>query len=138
LKYEKNFVIQELESKIGWKNYGGKHYESVWTRFYQGYILPKRYGIDKRKAHLSNLICSGQITKQQANKLLEEPIYDPSLFKKDYEFVCKKFGVSESQFEELLSLPKKSHYDFDYQKPLKDRYPILKPLLKLRSIIIKK
>ena len=59
--YVKADVKKLITEKLGWKDYGGKHYESIWTRFYQGYILPKKFGIDKRKAHYSNLICSGQM-----------------------------------------------------------------------------
>jgi hypothetical protein len=67
----KKAIIEEL----GWRDYGGKHYESVFTRFYQGYILAKKFNIDKRKAHLSNLIFSGQITKQEALEELALPAY---------------------------------------------------------------
>src|SRR5262249_23385452 len=59
VEYSKMRAKQFLTNELGWKDYGGKHYEQVFTRFYQGYILPRRYGIDKRKAHLSNLILNG-------------------------------------------------------------------------------
>src|SRR5688572_29325945 len=66
MNYDKKQAKQEIMAKLDWRDYGGKHYESVFTRFYQGYILPKKFGIDKRKAHLTNLICCGQITREQA------------------------------------------------------------------------
>lgn len=136
LHYDKSEVIRELEEKLDWTNYGGKHYESIWTRFYQGYILPKRYNIDKRKAHLSNLICSGQISKENAKLALEQPIYDPSLLNQDYEYVCKKFSLTKNELEDLLNLPKVSHYEYDFLKPYGQRYPFLKPLIQLRKNLL--
>jgi N-acetyl sugar amidotransferase len=66
IDYHYDQVKEEIKSKLGWRDYGGKHYESVWTRFYQGFILPYKFNIDKRKAHFSNLIFSGQMTKEEA------------------------------------------------------------------------
>ena len=66
--------MQTLERELGWKYYGWKHYESIYTRFYQGYILPKKFGYDKRKSHLSSLICSGEMTREEAlEELKKEP-----------------------------------------------------------------
>lgn len=128
VKYNKAQVKETIEQELGWRDYGGKHYESIWTRFYQGYILPTKFNIDKRKAHLSDLIFGGQITKEEALTELEKPIYDPAQFKVDYEFVLKKLGVSNEAWQELMNNPPRSHYDFDYEKPIDIRYPILKPL----------
>ena len=61
--------------KLKWKDYGGKHYESVFTRFYQGYILPKKFNVDKRKAHLSCLICNKNITREEALEKLKMETY---------------------------------------------------------------
>lgn len=129
--YNKSEVKKRIEQELGWRDYGGKHYESVWTRFYQGYILPAKFKIDKRKAHLSDLIFSGQITKLQALDELKKPIYDPEIFKTDYMFVLKKLGFSETEFDELMKQPPKSHYEFDYEKPIDERYPLLRPVKKL-------
>jgi N-acetyl sugar amidotransferase len=125
--YNKKAVKELIQRELGWRDYGGKHYESVWTRFYQGYILPAKFRIDKRKAHLSDLIFGGQMTKEEALAELEKPIYDPIQFKTDYEFVLKKLGLTDAEFKAIMALPPRSHYEFDYEKPIDERYPVLKP-----------
>ena len=100
--YKKMEAKRLLIDEFGWRDYGGKHYESVFTRFYQGYILPTKYGIDKRKAHLSNLICNGEITRAQALEELSEPTDDPSRQQADKRYVAKKLGWSEAEFEDIL------------------------------------
>ena len=133
--YNKANVKKLIQEELGWRDYGGKHYESVWTRFYQGYILPTKFKIDKRKAHLSDLIFSGQITKEEALKELEQPIYPQEVFEQDYEFVLKKFGWTDEEFKEIMALPPRSHYDFDHEMPIDKRYPILGPVKKLYRIL---
>jgi N-acetyl sugar amidotransferase len=128
VEYNKKQVKERIQKELGWRDYGGKHYESIWTRFYQGYILPKKFGIDKRKAHLSDLIFGGQISKAEALAELELPIYDPEQLKIDYEFVLKKLRLSHEEFEALMNLPPHSHYDYDYEMPVDQRYPLLKPV----------
>lgn len=128
LEYNKKEVKNLIQKELGWRDYGGKHYESIWTRFYQGYILPTKFKIDKRKAHLSDLIFGGQITKEEALEELNKPIYDPEQFKVDYDFVLKKLGLSAEEFDRLMKLPRKSHFDYDYEMPIDQRYPILKPV----------
>lgn len=126
-EYNKAHVKELIQQELHWRDYGGKHYESIWTRFYQGYILPNKFKVDKRKAHLSDLIFSNQITKEDALKELENPIYPQEQFNVDFEFVLKKLGLSEEEFENILKKPPRSHYDFDYEKAIELRYPILKP-----------
>jgi N-acetyl sugar amidotransferase len=104
----KRFLIDEFQ----WRDYGGKHYESVFTRFYQGYILPTKYGIDKRKAHLSNLICNGEITRGGALEELSRPTDDPGRQQADKRYVAKKLGWSEAEFEDILALPPRRHEEF--------------------------
>ena len=133
--YNKKKVKELIAKELGWQDYGGKHYESVWTRFYQGYILPTKFKIDKRKAHLSDLIFGNQITKEAALKELEQPIYNAELLKQDFAFVLKKLNLTEKDFESFMQLPRHSHYDFDYEMPVDKRYPVLKPIKKIyRSI----
>jgi N-acetyl sugar amidotransferase len=129
--YDKKEVKELIKRELNWRDYGGKHYESVWTRFYQGYILPTKFKIDKRKAHLSDLIFGEQITKEEALEELDKPIYDADQLKIDYEFVLKKFGFTPQEFETIMKLPRRSHYDFDYEMPIDVRYPILKPFKKM-------
>ncbi len=131
INYNKKQVKALIQRELGWRDYGGKHYESIWTRFYQGYILPKKFNIDKRKAHLSDLIFSGQITKTEALEELRKSPYDDQQLKIDYDFVLKKFNLSKQEFEKLLDAPQQSHYNFDYEKPIDERYPLLKPVKKI-------
>jgi N-acetyl sugar amidotransferase len=137
--YNKSEVKQFIQSELNWRDYGGKHYESIWTRFYQGYILPQKFKIDKRKAHLSDLVFGGQITKAEALEELKEPIYEEKQMLEDYEYVLKKLRLSHDQFQHYMKLPPRSHYDFDYEKPIDERYPILRPVKKIyRSLFVGK
>ena len=74
-EYDKAEAMNIIINKLGWKDYGGKHYESVYTRFYQSYILPVKFNIDKRRAHLSNLICSGQLSREDALQQIKKEPY---------------------------------------------------------------
>jgi N-acetyl sugar amidotransferase len=139
VEYNKEEVKQVISDKVGWKDYGGKHYESIFTRFYQGYILPNKFGIDKRKAHLSTLVCSGQISRNQALMELEMPIYDDKQLAIDKEFVLKKLGFSENEFTCYIEAPRREHTEFDHEKGFFDTYKFLKPLKStLRKISAKK
>jgi len=135
VEYNKQQVKQLIQTELDWRDYGGKHYESVWTRFYQGYILPEKFKIDKRKAHLSDLIFGGQMTKAEALEELAKPIYDPKQFKIDYEFVLKKLGLSATEFDAIIKDKPRSHYAFDYEKPIDLRYPVLAPFKKIYRTI---
>ncbi|MEZ4973407.1 MAG: N-acetyl sugar amidotransferase [Cyclobacteriaceae bacterium] len=126
LDYNKKAVKKTLIDRLGWRDYGGKHYESVFTRFYQGYILPTKFGIDKRRAHLSNLICSRQLTREEALKELENPPYPPEMFEVDYEFVLKKLNLSAHEFDRLMHAPIIRHEEYPIDSSIYDRFLILK------------
>lgn len=125
LQYNKEDAREQLIETLGWRNYGGKHHESVFTRFYQEYILPRKFKVDKRKAHLSNLICSGQITREQAFKELEKKA-DEALLKSDYEFVTKKLNLTTEEFEKIMHTPPIPHDHYPIEKEIYDRKPYLK------------
>ncbi len=110
--YNKQKAMMILKDQLNWRYYGGKHYESIFTKFYQAYILPTKFGIDKRKAHLSSLIRSGQMSREQALEDMKEPLYDAGELKEEKEYVAKKFGLSEGEFEEIMRLPVKSHLEY--------------------------
>ncbi|MFX1261508.1 MAG: N-acetyl sugar amidotransferase [Promethearchaeota archaeon] len=112
IDYNREEAKRFLKEKLGWEDYGGKHHESIFTKFYQSFILPTKFNIDKRKAHLSTMICSGQIDRAYALKELEKPLYDEQELKRDTEYVRKKFGWSEEDFERIMSLPVKRHDDY--------------------------
>lgn len=131
-------ILKVIEQEMNWKNYGGKHQESVFTRFYQGYILPNKFGIDKRKAHLSNLIFSGQMTKKDALEELNKPTYDERLQQQDFDFVAKKLGFSHDEFRQVLEQPNVNH-EF-YGTDQKDRANYFKWMRRIKPItsILKK
>jgi N-acetyl sugar amidotransferase len=113
IEYDKTNTLALLEKELGWRNYGGKHYESIYTRFFQGYILFKKFGIDKRRGHLSTLICSGLITREIAlEEIKNNPYPSEQMFREDYEYVLKKLNLSETEFEEIMNLPHKNYHDY--------------------------
>lgn len=112
LDYDKQEAMQLLERELGWKYYGSKHHESIYTRFYQGYILPTKFEYDKRRCHLSSQICSGQITREAALAELQRPTYAPSMQEDDCEYVAKKLSISDSEFHAIMKLPRKSFSDY--------------------------
>ena len=127
--FDRGSVISRISSELGWQDYGGKHHESVFTRFYQSYILVEKFNVDKRKAHLSNLICAGQISRQDALARLESPVYDESLLKQDLEFVKKKLGFSDEEFSQYLVESPRSHYEYQSDEQFIDRLAALKRLI---------
>lgn len=133
--YDKEGAKAMLMAEFDWRDYGGKHYESVFTRFYQGYILPRKFDIDKRKAHLSNLILSGQMTRDEALAALQQPTYDPEQQEEDKAYVAKKLGFTADEFEALLNLPNRRHEEFgtDTQdlKRLRDFMGWIRPITAL-------
>lgn len=128
MHYDKKKAKEAICSELDWRDYGGKHYESVFTRFYQGHILPVKFGVDKRKAHLSNLIFAGQMTKAEALEELAKPIYPAEVFEIDKQFVLKKLGFTEQAFEAYLQAPPVPHQKYKVTGPLSDTYPLLKVL----------
>jgi len=111
--YDRAEAKRILSEKFGWQDYGLKHYESVLTRFFQGYYLPTKFGIDKRKAHFSSLILAGQMTREQALEELKKPPYpSEEQLQADKAYIAQKLGLSLSQWEEILALPPRDHYEF--------------------------
>ena len=133
--YNKKETIELLVKQVNYKPYEGKHHESVYTRFFQSYILPKKFKIDKRKAHLSNLICSGQITRQEALNELKKDISSPDLIIKDKNFLLNKFELSKAEFEAILDLPPKLFSDYPNNYNF---FEFLKKIKKLMSGILGK
>jgi N-acetyl sugar amidotransferase len=110
--YSKKEALKVLQEELGWRYYGGKHYESIYTRFYQGYILPEKFGYDKRRSHLSSLVCSGEIAREQALEDLKIPTYSPSMQEEDREYVIKKLGFTDQEFAATMNAPKTSYWDY--------------------------
>jgi len=112
IPYSKEDAIRILEKDYGWRYYGGKHYESRWTRFFQAYYLPYKFGYDKRKAHLSSLVLSGQLSRERALEALKVPLYDEKLLIEDKAFIAKKLGFSLEQLEDLINQPLHHYSEF--------------------------
>ncbi len=112
VEFDKNEAIKLIEGELGWKNYGGKHYESIYTRFYQAFILPRKFEIDKRKAHLSCLIMSSGLNRESALKSLMEPLANEEQLNIDKLYLLKKFEISEEEFEHIMNLPVRSILDY--------------------------
>jgi len=112
IDYNLDDAKQVLMDELNWKYYGGKHYESIFTKFYQAYILPKKFGVDKRRAHISSLICSGQMSRDDGLKILENELYPDNELLEDKEYFLKKFGLSEMEFDGIMNQPVKQHTDY--------------------------
>lgn len=112
LAYDKKKTMDLIQKELGWRPYGGKHYESIWTRFFQGYYLPRKFGYDKRRAHLATLVCSKQMSREAALEEMKKDPYEGHNVEEDRLYVMKKFGLSEAQFEDLMSAPTKSYQDY--------------------------
>lgn len=112
IDYNREDAKQMLMKECSYRDYGLKHHESVLTRFYQCYILPQRWGIDKRKAHLSCLICAGQLGRREALEELKRPPYHPEVLKSDKQLILNMLGIEEAELQNLMTLPKRSHEEF--------------------------
>ena len=136
IDYSKAGAKQLLMEEFGWRDYGGKHYESVFTRFYQGYVLPKKFGIDKRRAHLSTLILNGEITRDEALAELQQPTYDEDLQAEDRAYVGKKLGFTEEEFDRILAAEPVPHETYGTDERARDRFfGVVNTLRRLRQTV---
>lgn len=116
MPYIKREVLQELKEKIGYKEYARKHGESIFTKFFQNYWLPEKWGYDKRKPHLSSLILSSQMTREEALEELGKPLYNEQELNEDKAYVAKKLGISTDELEQIFQMPTHSYKDFANRK----------------------
>lgn len=112
MPYDKQQAVAELEQKIGWRAYGRKHGESLFTKLFQNHYLPVKFGYDKRKPHFSSLIVSGQMSREEALAKLAEPLYDPQELEIDIAYFCKKLRITRQQFNGFLAAPSHHYTDF--------------------------
>ena len=101
-----------LQQELGWRDYGGKHYESVYTKYYQYYILPVKFGYDKRRAHLSSLICAGEVKREQALSKLSRPPHESEEVAHDRDYVLKKLKLDDGEFQKIMSAPPRRHDNY--------------------------
>ena len=111
MPYDRNIAENEL-SKIGFKSYGSKHCESIFTKFFQRHYLPIRYGFDKRIPHLSSMILSGSISREQAMEEYSRPLYDPRELEEDILFIKKKLDLSDEDYRQIMDAPKRNANEF--------------------------
>lgn len=110
--YNKQEAEELLHEKYGWTKYENKHYENVFTRFFEGYYLPHKFGFDTRKNVASNEILAGTLTREEALKRLEQIPYDEDQMQQDKEYIAKKLGISAEEFDDIIDSPKKTPADY--------------------------
>jgi hypothetical protein len=108
--YNNKTAVQFLKNEIDWKDYGGKHHESHFTKFIQSYLLPKKFNIDYRRARLSSLICMNEISREEALNELEKPLYNEQEVASQKQYIAKKIGISIEEMQEIVDLPGKYYY----------------------------
>jgi len=112
LPYDKVEAKTVLKNTIQWSDYGLKHGESYFTRFFQNYWLPARFGYDKRRAHLSSMILAGLLAREEAIRQLQQPLYHPEQLQQDIGYICNKLGIDTNEFEAYLKAAKKTFKDY--------------------------
>lgn len=115
LEYNKEEAINTLVKEYGWKPYPQKHFESRFTKFFEGYWLPERFGFDTRKVQFSSLIQTGQLTREDALKKLELPSYNKETIKDEFLYISSKLGITVEELQTYFSLPKKFYWDYNNQ-----------------------
>lgn len=134
INYDKQSAMKTLESELGWRKYEGKHFESIYTKFFQSYLLPEKFKMDKRKPHLSSLIVSGQMTRDDALSELNDAPYNAATIKQEIEYVRQKFGLTESEFNDIMNSPVKSSDDYPNSEwLLRKLSPLVKQIKKLAT-----
>lgn len=128
IEYNKMEAKSLLKSELGWRDYGGKHYESRFTKFFQAHYLPCKFGYDKRKAHLASLVVSGQMSREDALRELDEPLYDPRELAEDTAYFCKKLGLSHEQYQAVMTEEPRTHRDYPNHER---RYAMLRDIKRL-------
>lgn len=123
MPYDKELALEELKKTVGYKPYARKHGESQFTKLFQNYYLPVKFGYDKRRPHYASLIVSGQMTREAALEKLNEPLYDADQLELDISYFCKKLRISRAEFDGFMSAPIHHYTDFPNWE---GRYRVLK------------
>jgi len=118
--FYKEAAMDELVSRYGWQKYAHKHYESRFTRFYEGYWLPTKFGYDKRRAHFSSLILTQQLTREDAIRKIAEPAYSAETIAQDFEYIATKLDLTVAELQQIMDGPNKSYKDYKNSMTLID------------------
>ena len=112
IDYNRDRAFEELKEFCGFEYYGRKHLENELTAFIQLYWLPKKFGVDKRTSHLSSMIASGQMTREEALKELQEPMYDEALMSQYIKHIKANMGISDAEFNKIMAAPTHQHTEY--------------------------
>ncbi|MGK5002840.1 N-acetyl sugar amidotransferase [Janthinobacterium rivuli] len=118
MPYSKKIAIDTLASTYGWRAYPQKHFESRFTRFYEGYWLPTRFGMDTRRVQFSSLILTKQMTREEALEELRKPAHNPATIDEEFDYIATKLDISSDELRDCMNLPKKSYRDYKNQRVL--------------------
>ena len=118
VRYIKKDAEDELEQRFGWQRFKHKHHESRFTRFYEDYWLPRRFGYEKRRAHFSSLIMTGQMTRDQALERIAKPEMDEHFLTQEFEFVAHKLDLTVAELQTIFANPKKTFRDYKNKRDL--------------------
>lgn len=129
LHYTKELAVDTLVQEYGWKPYPQKHFESRFTKFYEGYWLPTRFNFDVRRCQLSSLILTNQITREEALRILEHPSFDQESIQQDFEYIATKLGISINELREYHQMPIKYYWDY------KNSHYLLKNIERIVSLL---
>jgi N-acetyl sugar amidotransferase len=133
----KEQAMQELVDRFGWQKYEYKHYESRFTRFYEGYWLPKKFGYDKHRAHFSSLILTNQLTRDAALELLAKPAYDEKTIMQDFEYIAKKLDITIEELQKLFEGENKTYRDYKSRMPMISLATSILRILGIQKTIIR-
>jgi N-acetyl sugar amidotransferase len=129
MPYDRSTAIDALRREVGFREYGDKHFESQFTKFFQGFFLPTKFGYDKRRAHLASMVLSGQLSRARALEVMNQAPYSDEVLKADRAFILKKLGLSEGEFDAILASPPRSYRDYPTSTSLHRRMSRLKQML---------
>ncbi len=131
LEYNRDKVLRELNEFCDFEYYGRKHLENILTAFIQCYWFPKKFGVDKRTSHLSSMIVSGQITREQAMQELQEPLYDTEQMNGYIDLIKERFGITDREFDQIMAAETHQHTDYPYNRAWKWLQKIKHDVLKM-------
>jgi N-acetyl sugar amidotransferase len=132
IEYNKFDAKRLLQTELGWRDYGGKHYESRFTKFFQAHYLPTKFGYDKRKAHLASLVVSGQMSREAALQELTLPLYNAEELEEDIGYFCKKLEISREEYESVMAEKPRTHRDYPNREKL---YQALRSLVRRAALV---
>jgi hypothetical protein len=132
-EYSKEEALKTLAEVVDYKDYGGKHNESRFTKFHQNYFLVKKHGVEKRRAHIDSLVISGLLSREAAVEILATPLYkNQQEENEDIDYISKKLGISVEEFHDIMKSPSKNLSDFTSGQRLHKKIrPYLNAILKV-------